>query len=47
MHLGMEKKPFLPYDPNCKRNILPIEECKMPSNNASKIVIGDRTYFIY
>ncbi len=35
MHLGMETKPLMPYDPNSKRNILPIEEVKMPSNNAS------------
>ena len=44
MHLGMQEKPLLPYDPNCKRNILPVEECKMPANNASKIVVGDRTF---
>ena len=43
MHLGMERKPLISYNPNCKRNLLPVEECKMPANNASNIIIGDRT----
>ena len=43
----MEKKPLKPYEPNCKRNLLPVEECKMPANNASSIIIGDRTYNYY
>ncbi len=43
----MDKKPLSRYDPNDYRNRLPIEDCKMPANNASKIVIGDRKYINY
>jgi len=43
MHLGMEKKPLSIYDPHGYRNRLPVEECKMAANNASSIIIGDRT----
>ena len=43
----MEKKPLTRYDPESFRNRLPVEECKMPANNASSIIIGDRTYFNY
>ena len=42
MHHGMDKKPLVPYHPDNKRNILPVEEVKMPANNASKVQIGDR-----
>lgn len=38
---------MLGYEPNCKRNLLPVEECKLPANNASQIIIGDRTFLIY
>lgn len=47
MHLGMDKKPLVGYEPNCKRNLLPVEEVKLPANNASQIIIGDRTYIDY
>lgn len=42
LHLGMNNKPLSRYDPNDYRNRLPTDDCKMPANNASKIVIGDR-----
>ena len=43
LHLGMNKKPLSRYDPNAYRSMLPIEDCKMAANNASSIIIGDRT----
>jgi len=46
MHVSMEKKPLCRYDPHSYRNRLPIEECRIPANNASGVIIGDRTYFI-
>lgn len=42
----MDKKPLSRYDPNSYRNRLPVEECRMPANNVSSLIIGDRSYFI-
>ncbi len=39
----MSKKPLCRYDPSAYRNRLPTEDCRMPANNASSIIIGDRT----
>ena len=35
MHLGMNNKPLIRYEPNCKRNLLSVDDCKLPANNAS------------
>ncbi len=43
----MDKKPLARYDPNSYRNRLPVEECRMPANNVSSLIIGDRSYFIF
>ena len=42
----MEKKPLTRYEPDSFRNRLPVEECKMPANNSSSIILGDRTFII-
>jgi hypothetical protein len=39
----MDKKPLSRYDPNSYRNRLPVEECRMPANNVSSLIIGDRS----
>ena len=44
MHAGMKNKPLCCYDAHSYRSRLPVDECKMPSNNASGIVIGDRSF---
>ena len=35
MHLGMNNKPLIGYEPNCKKNLLSVDEYKLPTNNAS------------
>eukprot|EP00831_Metopus_contortus_P054151 TRINITY_DN4553_c0_g1_i7.p2 TRINITY_DN4553_c0_g1~~TRINITY_DN4553_c0_g1_i7.p2 ORF type:complete len:179 (+),score=18.51 TRINITY_DN4553_c0_g1_i7:188-724(+) len=42
MHVGMPKKPLVPYHPNSYRNRLPISNVVMPHKNSSQVVIGDR-----
>lgn len=42
MHVGMEKKPLLPYHPDSYRNRLPIGGIIMPHKNKSMLEIGDR-----
>ena len=43
-HVGMAKKPLVPYDPIAYRNRLPVRGMAKPSKNASQIEIGDRRY---
>jgi len=42
MHVGMEKKPLMPYNPESYRNRLPIGGIIMPHKNKSVIEIGER-----
>lgn len=42
MHVGMNKKPLVPYDPESYRNRLPIGGIIMPHKNKSVVEIGDR-----
>ena len=44
-HVGMLKKPLMPYNPMAQRSQLPKVTVVMPYKNASQIVIGDRTSF--
>jgi hypothetical protein len=43
MHAGMGKKPLVVYEPNSYRNRLPLEDCKAPYSNKSKIHIGQQS----
>ncbi len=43
MHVGMNKKPLLPYDPNSFRSRLPTKDFFMPHSNLSRINIGNQT----
>ena len=40
-HVGMVKKPLVPYNPNSNRNRLPTATVVMPHKNKSEIVLGD------
>ncbi len=42
MHVGMEKKPLMPYSATAYRNRLPEPSVVMPHKNSSQIVLGDR-----
>jgi len=42
-HVGMSKKPLMPYNPNAVRSQLPKPTVVMPYKNSSQIVIGDRS----
>jgi hypothetical protein len=42
MHVGMQKKPLVPYHPESYRNRLPIGGIIMPHKNKSIVEIGDR-----
>ncbi len=42
MHVGMDKKPLVPYSPTSYRNRLVQPTVVMPYKNSSQIVIGDR-----
>ena len=42
-HVGMAKKPLMPYNPNSVRSQLPKPTVVMPYKNSSQIVIGDRS----
>jgi hypothetical protein len=42
MHVGMDKKPLVPYHPESYRNRLPIGGVIMPHKNKSIVEIGDR-----
>ena len=42
MHVGMKKKPLVPYDCHSYRNRLPTSDFYMPHNNISKIDIGNQ-----
>jgi len=42
MHVGMEKKPLVPYHPESYRNRLPVGGVIMPHKNKSIVEIGDR-----
>jgi hypothetical protein len=44
MHVGMEKKPLVPYDPLSYRNRLPTTGIVMAPKNKSIVEFGDRTY---
>ena len=44
MHVGMAKKPLVPYTPNSYRNRLPVSDARIPLTNASSIEIGDRGF---
>lgn len=41
VHLGMDKKPLVPYTPNSYRNRLPIDNSHTAYKNTSRINIGD------
>jgi len=43
MHVGMNKKPLVPYHPNSYRNRLPVADAKKPPKNSSQIEFGDRS----
>lgn len=42
-HVGMAKKPLMPYNPQAVRSQLPKPTVVMPYKNSSQIVIGDRS----
>ena len=42
MHVGMTKKPLVPYNPTSYRNRLPTSSVIMPHKNKSIVEIGDR-----
>jgi len=42
MHVGMAKKPLVPYHPTSYRNRLPVGDAKKPPKNSSQIEFGDR-----
>jgi len=42
MHVGMSKKPLVPYHPTSYRNRLPTSSVIMPHKNKSVVEIGDR-----
>jgi len=42
MHVGMTKKPLVPYNPTSYRNRLPTSTVIMPHKNKSVVEIGDR-----
>jgi hypothetical protein len=46
MHVGMSKKPLVPYHPFSYRNRLPTLSVIMPHKNKSIVEIGDRGYNI-
>jgi len=41
MHVGMAKKPLVPYNPTSYRNRLPTPTCVMPHKNKSVVELGD------
>lgn len=45
MHVGMEKKPLMPYHPESYRSRLPQPDFIAPYKNASQVEIGDRSSY--
>jgi len=46
MHVGMQLKPLVPYNPISYRNRLPTASIIMPHKNKSIVELGDRGYLL-
>ena len=43
MHVGMMKKPLVPYSPTAFRSRLPVSDCPVRYRNSSSFELGDRS----